>query len=107
MKITVDEEKCCGAGQCVLIAPEVFDQRDEDGIVVLLDAEPGPLWGPGAFGPRRSFGTLTRTHALVSPAYGHAWSLPSGGPPPCGSVRRPSLQLREAALRAPHRTSSA
>ncbi|ESQ01996.1 MULTISPECIES: ferredoxin [Streptomyces] len=40
MKITVDQEKCCGAGQCVLIAPEVFDQRDEDGIVVLLDATP-------------------------------------------------------------------
>ncbi|AEN08357.1 MULTISPECIES: ferredoxin [unclassified Streptomyces] len=40
MKITVDEEKCCAAGQCVLIAPEVFDQRDEDGIVVLLDDEP-------------------------------------------------------------------
>ncbi|MBT2228153.1 ferredoxin [Nonomuraea sp. NEAU-A123] len=41
MKITVDEEKCCGAGQCVLIAPAVFDQRDDDGIVILLDAEPG------------------------------------------------------------------
>ncbi|WP_413797266.1 ferredoxin [Streptomyces iranensis] len=40
MKITVDEERCCGAGQCVLIAPEVFDQREEDGIVVLLDTEP-------------------------------------------------------------------
>ncbi|MGP2440416.1 ferredoxin [Streptomyces sp. JW3] len=40
MKISVDEEKCCGAGQCVMIAPEVFDQRDEDGIVILLDAEP-------------------------------------------------------------------
>jgi ferredoxin len=40
MKITVDEAKCCGAGQCVLVAPEVFDQRDEDGIVVLLDATP-------------------------------------------------------------------
>ncbi|NJQ03163.1 ferredoxin [Streptomyces zingiberis] len=40
MKITVDEEKCCGAGQCVLIAPEVFDQRDDDGIVSLLDATP-------------------------------------------------------------------
>ncbi|MEG9553645.1 MULTISPECIES: ferredoxin [Streptomyces griseus group] len=40
MRITVDEEKCCGAGQCVLIAPEVFDQRDDDGIVILLDAEP-------------------------------------------------------------------
>ncbi|HEV7931947.1 MAG TPA: ferredoxin [Actinomadura sp.] len=40
MNITVDEEKCCGAGQCVLVAPEVFDQRDEDGVVVLLDATP-------------------------------------------------------------------
>ncbi|MDH6630253.1 ferredoxin [Streptomyces sp. LBL] len=40
MKIAVDEAKCCGAGQCVLVAPEVFDQRDEDGIVVLLDAAP-------------------------------------------------------------------
>ncbi|GAB2809722.1 ferredoxin [Streptomyces sp. NPDC054796] len=40
MKVTVDEGKCCGAGQCVLIAPEVFDQRDDDGIVVLLEPEP-------------------------------------------------------------------
>lgn len=40
MKVTVDEGKCCGAGSCVLIAPEVFDQRDEDGIVILLDATP-------------------------------------------------------------------
>ncbi|MGW0808928.1 ferredoxin [Nonomuraea sp. NPDC002799] len=40
MHITIDEAKCCGAGQCVLSAPEVFDQRDEDGVVVLLDARP-------------------------------------------------------------------
>ncbi|MFI6600644.1 ferredoxin [Nonomuraea sp. NPDC050536] len=40
MRVTVDEGKCCGAGQCVLIAPDVFDQRDDDGIVVLLEAEP-------------------------------------------------------------------
>ncbi|MFC4123008.1 ferredoxin [Nonomuraea zeae] len=40
MKVTVDEEKCCGAGQCVLIAPEVFDQNEDDGIVILLEAEP-------------------------------------------------------------------
>ena len=40
MNVTVDEDKCCGAGQCVLIAPEVFDQRDDDGIVILLDAHP-------------------------------------------------------------------
>jgi len=40
MKVTVDEDKCCGAGQCVLLAPDVFDQREDDGIVVLLDAAP-------------------------------------------------------------------
>ncbi|MEV5479691.1 MULTISPECIES: ferredoxin [Streptomyces] len=40
MRITIDEDKCVGAGQCVLAADEVFDQRDEDGIVVLLDPAP-------------------------------------------------------------------
>ncbi|MDC0773235.1 ferredoxin [Streptomyces sp. HD] len=40
MKLSVDEGRCCGAGQCVLIAPEVFDQRDEDGIVTLLEPNP-------------------------------------------------------------------
>ncbi|MFF4950488.1 ferredoxin [Streptomyces chattanoogensis] len=40
MRIHADQEKCCGAGSCVLAAPDVFDQRDEDGIVVVLDAEP-------------------------------------------------------------------
>jgi len=39
MQVRVDENKCCGAGQCVLVAREVFDQRD-DGIVVLLNAAP-------------------------------------------------------------------
>ncbi|MFE6741548.1 ferredoxin [Streptomyces tubercidicus] len=40
MKVVIDEDKCVGAGQCVMAAAEVFDQRDEDGIVVLLDATP-------------------------------------------------------------------
>ncbi|MBX6382351.1 MAG: ferredoxin [Microbispora sp.] len=40
MKVIVDEAKCCGAGQCVLTAPEVFDQREEDGVVVLLQPAP-------------------------------------------------------------------
>ena len=39
MKITVDQDKCVASGQCVLVAPDVFDQRDEDGIVVLLREE--------------------------------------------------------------------
>lgn len=42
MKLTVDQDKCCGAGACVLSAPEVFDQRDEDGIVTLLTPNPAP-----------------------------------------------------------------
>ncbi|MFE5702251.1 ferredoxin [Rhodococcus koreensis] len=40
MRIHIDEDKCVGGGQCVLAAPEVFDQRDEDGIVVLLQDAP-------------------------------------------------------------------
>ncbi|WP_405783259.1 ferredoxin [Streptomyces sp. NBC_00859] len=40
MQITVDTEKCCAAGQCVLAAPDVFDQRDEDGIVLVLNSRP-------------------------------------------------------------------
>lgn len=40
MRIVVDEEKCVAAGQCVNVAADVFDQRDEDGIVVLLDPSP-------------------------------------------------------------------
>ncbi|MFJ4918398.1 ferredoxin [Streptomyces sp. NPDC088725] len=40
MRIDIDENKCCAAGQCVLAADDLFDQRDEDGVVVLLDATP-------------------------------------------------------------------
>src|ERR1700757_255840 len=35
VKITVDRDKCIASGQCVLIAPENFDQ-DDDGIVVVI-----------------------------------------------------------------------
>jgi ferredoxin len=40
MRIAVEQELCCGAGTCVVLAPEVFDQRDEDGVVVLLVERP-------------------------------------------------------------------
>jgi ferredoxin len=40
--IAVDESRCIAAGQCVLNAPDVFDQRDDDGIVELLDERPPP-----------------------------------------------------------------
>ncbi|WP_439366070.1 ferredoxin [Bradyrhizobium sp. DASA03005] len=40
MRIEVDKEKCVGGGQYVLATSEVFDQRDEDGVVVLLTESP-------------------------------------------------------------------
>ena len=40
MKVTVDQDKCVSSGQCVLNAAEVFDQRDEDGVVVLMVEQP-------------------------------------------------------------------
>ncbi len=42
MKVSVDADRCLGAGQCVLAAREVFDQREDDGIVVLLTDTPQP-----------------------------------------------------------------
>ena len=40
MKVTVDQDKCVSSGQCVLNAGDVFDQRDDDGVVVLLNDRP-------------------------------------------------------------------
>jgi ferredoxin len=42
MKVTVDQDKCVSSGQCVLNASETFDQRDDDGVVVLLNENPSP-----------------------------------------------------------------
>ena len=40
MKVAVDHERCRGAGLCALTAPDVFDQDEETGTVLLLDPEP-------------------------------------------------------------------
>jgi ferredoxin len=42
VKLTVDQDKCVSSGQCVLNAGDVFDQRDDDGVVLLLVERPGP-----------------------------------------------------------------
>ncbi|TDC48605.1 ferredoxin [Jiangella ureilytica] len=41
MMIEVEIDQCVGGGQCVMAAPDVFDQ-DDDGLVVVLDDDPGP-----------------------------------------------------------------
>jgi ferredoxin len=40
MKVTVEQDKCVSAGNCVAHAPQVFDQDEDDGSVILLDATP-------------------------------------------------------------------
>jgi ferredoxin len=40
MDVAVDRDLCCGAGQCVLLVPQVFDQGEDDGVVLLLDPAP-------------------------------------------------------------------
>ena len=42
MKVTVDRERCVASGQCVLAAAAVFDQDENDGVVILLNDDPGP-----------------------------------------------------------------
>jgi ferredoxin len=40
MRVSVDEDRCCGAGNCVLSAPTVFSQEADTGVVVLLAETP-------------------------------------------------------------------
>ena len=40
MKVVVDQDNCISSGNCVLNSSAVFDQRDEDGVVVLLNEHP-------------------------------------------------------------------
>ncbi len=45
LKVIVDRERCVGSGECVFTAPGIFDQDDEDGIVMLLTDTPAKaLW---------------------------------------------------------------
>jgi ferredoxin len=40
MRVIIDKSRCIAAGQCVLKSPKVFDQSEEDGIVILLNENP-------------------------------------------------------------------
>ncbi|MCW2534944.1 MAG: ferredoxin [Modestobacter sp.] len=42
MRVAADREVCIGSGNCVFTANDVFDQDDDEGLVVLLTAEVGP-----------------------------------------------------------------
>jgi ferredoxin len=40
MRVEVEREMCIGAGMCALLAAEVFDQSDDEGVVVVLNERP-------------------------------------------------------------------
>ncbi|GAA3701019.1 ferredoxin [Nonomuraea antimicrobica] len=40
MEIEADYDRCIGAGMCVVSAPQVFDQDEDDGTVIVLNARP-------------------------------------------------------------------
>jgi ferredoxin len=40
MRVIIDTDKCIASGSCVTADPAVFDQREDDGIVVLLSESP-------------------------------------------------------------------
>jgi ferredoxin len=40
MRVTADRKKCCSSGMCVATAPDVFAQRESDGLVTVLIEQP-------------------------------------------------------------------
>jgi len=41
MHVTADRDRCIGAGLCVLTAPKIFEHDDEEGLVTVIDGDPG------------------------------------------------------------------
>jgi ferredoxin len=41
MRVRVDRDLCIATGNCVLTAPDVFDQDEDDGTVVVLSESIG------------------------------------------------------------------
>ncbi len=41
MRVVGDREICVASGVCAMVAPEVFDQDDKDGRVVVTEECPG------------------------------------------------------------------
>ncbi|MEV4640162.1 ferredoxin [Actinoplanes sp. NPDC049548] len=38
-RVRADREVCIGAGNCVMTLPQVFDQDDDEGLVVVTDPD--------------------------------------------------------------------
>ncbi|MEU8916447.1 MULTISPECIES: ferredoxin [Streptomyces] len=75
MQLSIDRDRCIGAGMCALTAPEVFDQDAEDGLVLLRTAVPPP----GLRATARLAAGLCPAAALTVIEQGGAGSSPPDG----------------------------
>ncbi|MEU8181964.1 ferredoxin [Micromonospora sp. NPDC049044] len=41
-RVTIERGRCTGAATCVSMSPDIFDQDQDDGMVLLLIDEVGP-----------------------------------------------------------------
>jgi ferredoxin len=48
VKVVVDFDACAAHGDCVVVAPEIFDLGEDDEVVTLLQAEPSDDLRPNA-----------------------------------------------------------
>lgn len=42
MRVHADRDSCVSSGQCVMTAPDVFDQDEDEGVVIVKTATPPP-----------------------------------------------------------------
>lgn len=42
LRVRADRDKCVSSGQCVMTAPGVFDQDEDEGVVVVKTSTPSP-----------------------------------------------------------------
>ncbi|GAB7045633.1 ferredoxin [Catenuloplanes indicus] len=40
MKVTADRDRCIGTGMCALTAPAIFDQDQDEALVIVIDETP-------------------------------------------------------------------
>ncbi|WP_344589537.1 ferredoxin [Actinomadura vinacea] len=87
--LVADRAACRGAGQCAFNAPELFDQDEEEGLVVVLQPFP-------------SAEQLTTARTAVDSCPNRAIALTSAAPPATGA--RPSSPRAGSRWRAPSRS---
>ncbi|WP_067510100.1 ferredoxin [Actinoplanes sp. TFC3] len=76
MRLEVDTGRCVGAAQCSRAEPEVFDQDDDEGTVLLLLSEPPARLQAGV----RTAADLCPVRAITIVAAGPGFESASSGP---------------------------